>query len=307
MRNALLCATVAGLLAGCSLVPEIGDLPSPVAKTWPTGAAYAAPAMADASAVADLGWTEVFLSPDLRRLIAKAIDNNRDLRVAVLNVEAARAAYRVTGANLYPQLDASASRACARTTADLISSGRAASTSTDNRPRVGSAERDGSSSATYDVKLGVAAVKDFGVLDLLNVEASHNVMKGDAEYDTASTAANKQDSSGIRYQETETLRFQVKANLFDGLLDNTFAASRMDSYVVVRSKRDVNAVSRYFGDLEKYEYQGTLRPLDNQTFTFGADAGAVVRQFRDHDPEARGIAGLRYWRRATVAGRPFAA
>ncbi len=130
MRNALLCATVAGLLAGCSLVSEIGNLPSPVAKTWPPGAAYAAPAMADASAVADLGWTEVFLSPDLRRLIAKAIDNNRDLRVAVLNVEAARAAYRVTGANLYPQLDASASRARARTPADLTSSGRAVTTST---------------------------------------------------------------------------------------------------------------------------------------------------------------------------------
>lgn len=41
--------------------------------------------------VADLGWRDVFTDPSLQRVIEMSLANNRDLRVAVLNIEKARA------------------------------------------------------------------------------------------------------------------------------------------------------------------------------------------------------------------------
>lgn len=145
----------------------------------------------------------------------------------------------------------------------------------DNRPDVSPDEEDGSRSVNYDVKVGADALRNVGVLDLLNVEGSYNTMRGDAEYDSVSSGST--DGEGFVSQDTDTARFQVKANMFDGVLDNTFAVSSMDAYVVARSTRNGSAKpSRYWGDLTKYEYQGVLRPLDGHSFVFGAD------QERDH-------------------------
>ncbi|SBV90841.1 Outer membrane protein OprM [uncultured Alphaproteobacteria bacterium] len=153
MRNALSCAAAA-LLAGCSLIPDMETPASPVAGAWPDGPAYAAPA-ADARPFADLGWNEVFQAPDLRRLIETAIANNRDLRVAALNVEAARATYRVSRADLYPQVDGAASGKRARTPAELSSAGRAVT------------------AGTYSADLGVTAFEldFFGRVRSLEAEA----------------------------------------------------------------------------------------------------------------------------------------
>ncbi len=128
MRKFLPIAVV-GLLAGCSLVPDLETPAPPVSPAWPGGPAYAAAAAGDAADFAGLGWAEVFRDAGLRHLIDAAVENNRDLRVAVLNVEAARAAYRISGANLYPEIDAGASRSRVRTPAEMSSSGRAMTTS----------------------------------------------------------------------------------------------------------------------------------------------------------------------------------
>jgi vitamin B12 transporter len=75
----------------------------------------------------------------------------------------------------------------------------------------------------------------------------------------------------------ETTLVQLNAKMFDGLLDNTLTASRMDAEVTVRSDRySASAPSRYWGDLQRYEYQGVLQPLEGHIFVFGAD------QERDH-------------------------
>ncbi|KVX94548.1 multidrug transporter, partial [Burkholderia ubonensis] len=57
-------------------------------------------------AATDIGWREFFVDPRLQRLIEIALNNNRDLRVAVLNIAAARAQYQITRADLFPKLDA---------------------------------------------------------------------------------------------------------------------------------------------------------------------------------------------------------
>jgi len=96
----------AGLaLAGCKgLEARYHQPPLPVTDAWPLPAATA-----DAGIAADIGWRDFYTDERLRKLIAQALDNNRDLRVAVLNVEKARATYQVQRAARLPQIDASGS------------------------------------------------------------------------------------------------------------------------------------------------------------------------------------------------------
>jgi outer membrane protein, multidrug efflux system len=56
---------------------------------------------------ADIGWREFFPDPQLQQLIALALTNNRDLRIAALNVQSAQAQYRIQRADLFPTVDAS--------------------------------------------------------------------------------------------------------------------------------------------------------------------------------------------------------
>ncbi len=60
------------------------------------------------SATADIGWRDFFVDPRLQEVIARALANNRDLRVAVLNVERARALYRIERADRVPSVGATA-------------------------------------------------------------------------------------------------------------------------------------------------------------------------------------------------------
>lgn len=91
-------AVAALLLAGCAnLAPAHQRPAAPVAQSWP------APAAATGQAAAELAWQQ-FYAGDVRlaELIKLALQNNRDLRVALLNVEQARALARVADANRLP-------------------------------------------------------------------------------------------------------------------------------------------------------------------------------------------------------------
>ncbi len=93
---------VALMLAGCvSLAPEHVRPAAPVAAVWP------APAASTGIAAAALTWQN-FYAGDARllALIELALQNNRDLRVAVLNVEQARALARVADASRLPTVAA---------------------------------------------------------------------------------------------------------------------------------------------------------------------------------------------------------
>jgi multidrug efflux system outer membrane protein len=98
------------LLSGCSMAPEYARPAAPVAAAWPAGLAYDMAPQGDAAAVAasKVKWQEFFTSPDLQKLISTALENNRDLRVAALNIEAARAAYRIQRSDRLPKLDGQA-------------------------------------------------------------------------------------------------------------------------------------------------------------------------------------------------------
>jgi multidrug efflux system outer membrane protein len=119
MRSARLpLAALALAVAGCSLAPRYERPASPVAPELGT-----AGAPAGGAAVEDLGWRDVFGDERLKRLVALALENNRDLRVAALNVELTRAQYHIQRAELLPSLTASGSGTRQRVPADLSSSG----------------------------------------------------------------------------------------------------------------------------------------------------------------------------------------
>jgi multidrug efflux system outer membrane protein len=114
------------VLSACTMEPRYRAPPLPVSDQWPippttTVAADAAPtagptpasasesSTAASLAVWDIGWRDFFVDAHLQQLIAQALANNRDLRVAVLNIQLARAQYRVQRSNLLPAVNASGS------------------------------------------------------------------------------------------------------------------------------------------------------------------------------------------------------
>ena len=98
-------ATSALLLGGCmSLIPAYERPAAPVPAAYapeltPAGAAGAA-------AAAEIDWQRYITDARLKRLIEISLANNRDLRVAVLNIEQARAAYQVKRADELPTVGA---------------------------------------------------------------------------------------------------------------------------------------------------------------------------------------------------------
>ena len=115
------------LLAGCSMIPTYERPPAPVAAQWP--AVGAAPGTTATTAAADLPWQDFVGDPRLRELVELALQNNRDLRVAVLAIEKARAQYGVEQSNRFPAVGATAAGNRTRTADDLNTSGRSPTSS----------------------------------------------------------------------------------------------------------------------------------------------------------------------------------
>ncbi|WP_018079075.1 AdeC/AdeK/OprM family multidrug efflux complex outer membrane factor [Thiobacillus denitrificans] len=114
-------ALVATLASACSLIPDYQRPAAPVPASFP-GATQAAAATPAADTIA---WRDYFADTRLREVIALALTNNRDLRVAALNIEKARAQYRIQRADLFPAIGANGSQTAQRLPGDLTSSGEA--------------------------------------------------------------------------------------------------------------------------------------------------------------------------------------
>ncbi|UUQ66271.1 AdeC/AdeK/OprM family multidrug efflux complex outer membrane factor [Pseudomonas fuscovaginae UPB0736] len=129
MSKSLLSVAVAAfVLSGCSLIPDYQRPQAPVAAQYPQGPAYS-PSQAANVAAAEQGWRQFFNDPALQQLVQVALENNRDLRVAALNIEAYRAQYQIQRADLFPAVTADGSGSRQRVPADASSSGKAAITS----------------------------------------------------------------------------------------------------------------------------------------------------------------------------------
>ena len=121
-------------VTGCSFIPTHVRPDAPVPSTYPGDTSAAAP---QGESAADIEWQRYFSDPRLQRLIEIALQHNRDLRIAVLNIEQARAQYQVRRADEWPTVNAGATAS--------------------RQPRVGDSGSGGSISSTYTAGLQITS------------------------------------------------------------------------------------------------------------------------------------------------------
>lgn len=131
MTKTLVALSVTLLLGACSMAPDYQR------PELPQGASWQSNQTAGEAAVSP--WQQQFLDPTLQRLIDTALENNRDLRIAALNVEAYEARYRIQRAAQLPTLAANGSGTRQQGSDDLSSTGQ------------------GAISSQYDANLGITA------------------------------------------------------------------------------------------------------------------------------------------------------
>lgn len=115
--RALMVALAASALGACSMMPAYERPVAPVPASLPQTQQSAGPVSAQAFDSA--AWADYFADERLRGVIALALDNNRDLRIAALNIERARAQYGIQRADLLPSIAVSGGQSAQRVPGDL--------------------------------------------------------------------------------------------------------------------------------------------------------------------------------------------
>ncbi|ABC80292.1 efflux transporter outer membrane subunit [Anaeromyxobacter dehalogenans] len=158
---AALAAASALAVSGCTLAPRYQRPAAPVAAEFPAGGG--APT---GPAAADLGWRDVFQDPGLQAVIDQALRENRDLRVAALNVELARAQYGIQRSYLLPTVGATGSGSRSRTAKDLSFTGE---------PSVGNVFSAGVGLTSFEIDLfgRVRSLRNQALEQYLSTEEAH--------------------------------------------------------------------------------------------------------------------------------------
>lgn len=141
MINRAILVALLALLAACSQAPEYVRPALPVPGEWPhlpVGAGNTPPSKKSLGAQHD-NWRKIFPNSHLQSLIAAALEHNRDLAIAVLRVEEARAQAGIASAALLPEFDLNAQHQASGISSNVARSGFA------------------TTSQRYDVGIGVAA------------------------------------------------------------------------------------------------------------------------------------------------------
>ncbi|BEV14894.1 efflux transporter outer membrane subunit [Herbaspirillum sp. DW155] len=202
------------MLAACqSMAPDYQRPAAPVAARYPQQA-DAADALAPA-----LVWQVYFRDPQLQALITQALANNRDLRVAALRVEEARALYGIQRADLFPAIGAQAGVDRSRTPADLNLTGR---------PLVGSAYQAGLGLSTWELDL-------WGRLRSLDDAALQSALASEATRRAAALSLVAQVADAWLELAEIDERLAIARDTI---------ASRQESYRIFARRVEVGATSR---------------------------------------------------------------
>ncbi|MGV3499831.1 MAG: efflux transporter outer membrane subunit [Hydrogenophaga sp.] len=194
------------LLAGCSMIPTYERPAAPVPQVFPLAADTP-----EQRSPADTDWRAFVQNPQLRTLIERALANNRDLRVATLNIERVRAQYQIQRANQFPTINAAASG---------------------NRQPDG----NGGIQSSYSVGLAMSAweIDFFGRLGALKEAAL-------AEYLASEQARNAAQTSLIAAVASSWLSLQANEALL--AITRQTLASREDSLRLTKLRFDNGATS----------------------------------------------------------------
>src|SRR3546814_7254976 len=109
--------TLTSFLGACQLAPPHARPALPTTRDYPTS--YAGDGVLGRRAV-EISWREFFADPQLETLIATALERNRDLAVAVAQIQEARGLYRIQGAERLPALGANGDVTRSRTPGSAI-------------------------------------------------------------------------------------------------------------------------------------------------------------------------------------------
>lgn len=120
-RNLTLILLASTAVSACTLAPDYKRPTLPVAQTWSTPAAEPTGSVT----AADLDWRQVLVDPRLQGVVDLALKQNRDLRVAVLNIEKARAQYGIQRSALFPGINGTISEQRSHTPAATSQTGSA--------------------------------------------------------------------------------------------------------------------------------------------------------------------------------------
>jgi len=161
-KRTALSVCLAGILAGCSLAPDYHRPESPVPVDWPSqpkiqlGAAAGDVSLSSQASTnvapgaqipaADIGWREFFRDPRLQELIELSLVNNRNLRIAVESVEAARAQYGVQRGSQWPSIGVGGQGTRQRLPANMRAGG-------ENAPSISSSYQAGVGMTSFEIDL----------------------------------------------------------------------------------------------------------------------------------------------------------
>lgn len=249
-RSLIGLAITAAVLSGCSLIPEYQRPHAPVAAQYPQGPGYQAANAADQAAV-EQGWREFFHDPALQRLIQTALINNRDLKVAALNVKAYRAQYRIQRADLFPAIGANASGTRQRLPSTQSQSGQA------------------SISSQYDVNLGISSYE----LDLFGRIASLSQQALETYLSTAQARRSTQISI-VSSVANAYFTWQADRELLK-LTENTLGAYKESLRLITRSNQ-VGVASALDLAQARTSVQGARASLANYQRRVAEDENALV-------------------------------
>ncbi len=217
------------LTTSCSFIPKLDPVSSPVSGHFPgkTGGEVSA----------DIAWQKFFTDPRLKKLVGTSLSNNRDLRVAALNVEQARAQYGISRSELFPALKLSANGTRERS--------------------INSDDGSGSTSRNYDVAVGLTSYELdlFGRVRSLNSQALETYFASDAarvsaQISLVATVANQ-------YLTERALKEQadLSQQTFDGF---------NSAYDLVKQRFDAGTISEL--DLSSMEVQRQTAKVDLALF-----------------------------------------
>jgi outer membrane protein, multidrug efflux system len=200
---------LAAALAGCSFMPTYERPAAPVAEAWGGNTP-----LVEASGGADLGWQAFVTDARLRDLITLALANNRDLRVATLNIEQVRAQYQIRRADQLP-------------TVNLAASGNRQPTSSGG---ISSSYTVGLALASWELDFfgRVASLKEAALAQYLASEEARRAVQTSLVASVASTWASLLTSDALLTTTRQTLRTRQDSLRLTKLRFDNGATSALD-------------------------------------------------------------------------------
>lgn len=257
-RKHILTLVASLVLSACSTMAPTYEQPaSPVAATWPTGAAYATPTAAAAAMAkaADMPWRDFILDERLRTVITQALNNSRDLRKTIANIESARAQYRVQRAAELPTVNAGVNGTRARGSITSNSAGGSGGTAT------GIAE-----SASANIGISSYELDLFGRVRSLS----------DASLETYLATEEAARATRISLiAETATAWYALAADRNQLAIAQSTLASAQNSMALTQKRLEAGVTSRVDVRQAETVYQQARADVASATTTIAQDRNAL--------------------------------